>query len=100
MPKNKNEAIGGIEVGFIGVEHEIFKEVKMEEIRPMTQEELEKEHQQWIDNMNILSELNVLEEEYLEAMRDETLNSRQKLTITKEYKNKRDDLLSNYKEWD
>jgi hypothetical protein len=72
----------------------------MEEIRPMTQEELEEEHQQWIDNMNILSELNVLEEEYLEAMRDETLNSRQKLTITKEYKNKRDDLLSNYKEWD
>lgn len=72
----------------------------MEEIRPMTQEELEEEHQQWIDNMNILSELNVLEEQYLEAMRDETLNSRQKLTITKEYKNKRDDLLSNYKEWD
>jgi len=72
----------------------------VEEIRPMTQEELEEEHQQWIDNMNILSELNVLEEEYLEAMRDETLNSIQKLTITKEYKNKRDDLLSNYKEWD
>lgn len=72
----------------------------MEEIRPMTQEELEEEHQQWIDNMNILSELNVLEEQYLEAMRDETLNSRQKLIITKEYKNKRDDLLSNYKEWD
>lgn len=72
----------------------------MEEIRPMTEEELERDHQQWIDNMNIVSELNVLEEEYLEGLKDENLNTKQKLALTRDYKKKREDLLKDYEEWD